>query len=93
LILGAWLFPALELQELLERVGILVVLVGWLLALWPAPCPQCRHPFLIWSIQNWPYWFRVYLKSTFAPFRYLDRVYNGPCPHCGLSLGAQPKRG
>src|SRR5437867_10494308 len=60
LIGGAWLFPALELQELLERVGISVVVIGWLLALWPAPCPQCGRPFLIWSIQNWPYWFRMY---------------------------------
>src|SRR2546425_12419100 len=93
LIFGAWLFPAVEVQQLLERIGISVVLIGWVLVLWPAPCPQCGRPFLIWSIQNWGHWFRMYLKTTFAPFRYLDLVFNGPCPHCGLSLGAQPKTG
>jgi hypothetical protein len=92
LVLGTWLFPTLEFQDLLERVGIVVVILGWVLAFWPAPCPQCRQPFLIWSIQNWPYWFRVYLKNTFAPFRYLDQVFNGPCPNCGLSLGAEPEK-
>jgi len=81
-----------EVQQLLERIGISVVLIGWVLVLWPAPCPQCGRPFLIWSIQNWGHWFRMYLKTTFAPVRYLDLVFNGPCPHCGLSRGAKPKR-
>jgi hypothetical protein len=90
-ILGTWLFPTWDSQELLARVGVVVVVIGWLLVLWPAPCPRCRRPFLLWSIQNWPYWFRIYLKTSFAPFRYFDRVFNGPCPHCDLPFGAQLK--
>ena len=84
----AWLFPSLDVPELIERVGLPLVLLGWLPVFWPAPCPRCGQAFLIWSIQNWGYLFRMYLKTMFAPFRYLDLVFNGPCPHCGLPLGA-----
>jgi|SRR5882724_3452181 len=45
LIVGAWLFPALELQEHLEWVGISIFVIGWLLALWPAPWPPMWQAF------------------------------------------------
>src|SRR5439155_3254136 len=51
-LLGLWLFPALKLTELWKRVGTPIVLAGCLLFFWPAPCPRCRRPFLMWSFGN-----------------------------------------
>src|SRR5256712_12577224 len=65
LIFGAWLFPAVEVQQLLERIGISVVLIGWVLVLWPAPCPQCGRPFVFGCFRYWGHWFRWYVMYTF----------------------------
>jgi hypothetical protein len=59
------------------------------LVFWPAPCPQCNKPFLLWNIRN--FWFAVELafKDAFHPFRYMGRYVFPSCPHCNLSMGAE----
>lgn len=87
MILGRFLFPTLGLDQLVERIAIPLVVGGWVLILWPTPCPRCGHCFPIWNLPNWGYWFRLYMR-TFSPFRYIAELINAPCPHCKLPFGA-----
>ena len=87
--LGSFLFPTLRPDQLMERIAIPLVVGGWIVILWPTPCPRCRQCFPIWNLPNWGYWLRLYVRyAPFAPFRYLAEVVRAPCPHCKLPFGA-----
>ena len=88
MLVGVYLFPTLSPEELMERIGSPLVVGGWVLTLWPTPCPRCRHSFPIWSLPNWGYWLRLYARSICSPWRYIAGVVSAPCPHCELPFGA-----
>ena len=88
LILGAWLFPALELQELLERVGTSGS------SLDDSSSSACAVSPMSSAFSHLEH-SKLAALVPYVPEEHLcaDQFYNSPCPHCGLSLGAQPKRG
>src|SRR5438876_7951209 len=61
--LGSFLFPTLRPDQLMERIAIPLVVGGWILILWPTPCPRCRQCFPIWNLPNWGYWPRWTLQT------------------------------
>ena len=61
-----------------------------LIAAWPAPCPGCGKPFLLFSVGNWGRWFTYSIQDTFHPFRQLGRLVFPSCPSCDLTIGSTP---
>lgn len=57
-----------------------------IIILWPNTCPQCKNTFLIWSVPNWYFWFKMGIKYFFSPIQYFSLLFLPSCPHCGAAL-------
>jgi hypothetical protein len=88
--IGSVLFPRVPDELIFERVGISVVLIGWVFVLIPTSCPGCGSCFVLWNLPNWGHWFGIYFKNLFHPINYIIAVVTAPCPHCGLEYFGDP---
>jgi hypothetical protein len=58
-----------------------------LICAWPAPCPSCKQPFLLFSFPNWGQAIILQFKNFFTPFVYFKAFLFPSCPHCKISIG------
>ena len=91
MLVGSVISPKIPTEVLFEKLGISLVVLGWVLVLIPTSCPRCSRCFVLWNLPNWGYWLKIYFKNSFRPFAYVFAVFNSPCPHCGLDYQGDPK--
>ncbi len=87
------ILPENQVERGLFTIWIVLVPIALALLFWPAPCPKCGSPFLLFSLLNLDKAVALLFKSFFNPFRYVMAFLSPSCPHCSLPYLEDPPPG